>query len=201
MTALSKKHQEFVNQFFLCNMNQTDAYQVVYPKSSYDTARANSSRLLTNANIQAEIQRRLKERQLSADEVLSRLGDMARADIADFADIERPEDLESDKHKGKTHVIKKFKRKVTRDSLGREKEEIELELYPADNALVNIGKQHGLFADKHIIGLKVEKEIDGVLDVLERVLDSDNYQRVLSALSGPEGGAAAVETDDTTESE
>lgn len=195
MTALSKKHQEFVNQYFLCGMNQTDAYQAVYPKSSYDTARANSSRLLTNANIQAEIQRRLKERQLSADEVLSRLGDMARADIADFADIERPEDLESDKHKGKTHVIKKFKRKVTRDSLGREKEEIELELYPADNALVNIGKQHGLFADKHVVDLKLEKEVDGILDVLERVLDSDNYERALAALGNSETSTTTTESE------
>jgi phage terminase small subunit len=201
MTALSKKHQEFVNQYFLCNMNQTEAYLKVYPKSSYDAARAHATRLVADGNIQVEIQRRLKERQLSADEVLSRLGDMARADIADFADIERPEDLESDKHKGKTHVIKKFKRKVTRDSLGREKEEIELELYPADNALVNIGKQHGLFADKHVVDLKLEKEVDGILDVLERVLDPNNYQRALTALSGPEGGSAAVESDDTAESE
>lgn len=190
---ISKKHQEFVNQYFLCNMNQTEAYLVVYPKSSYDAARAHATRLVADGNIQAEIQRRLKERQLSADEVLSRLGDMARADIADFADIERPSDLQSDDYKGKTHVIKKFKRKVTRDQFGREKEEIELELYPADNALVNIGKQHGLFADRRVVDLKVEKEIDGILDVLERVLDPDNYKRALAALSDPEASLAEIE--------
>ena len=65
-------------------MNGTDAYMVVYPKSSRESARRDASRLLTNADIQAEIQARLAEKKMSADEVLIRLANMARADIADF---------------------------------------------------------------------------------------------------------------------
>lgn len=176
--TLSKKHQEFVNQYFLCNMNATDAYQAVYPKCSYDTARANSSRLLTNANISAEIQRRLKEKQLSADEVLSRLGDMARADIADFADIKSASDLESEDYKGKTHVIKKFKHKVTRDQLGREKEEIELELYDARQTLVDLGRHHKLFIDQLEVSWKEEvadllRKGDLTLDDIKDELGAD----------------------------
>lgn len=145
--ALSYKHQDFINEYFLRKMNGTDAYQAVYPKASYDAARANAAKLLANTNISAEIDRRLREKQLSADEVLARLGDMARADIADFAEVRKITDLQNEQYRGKTHVIKKFKRKITRDALNREREEIEIELYGADVALVNVGRHHKLFND------------------------------------------------------
>ena len=70
--ALSKNHQNFINEYFLQGMNGTDAYQAVYPKASRESARREASRLLTHVDIQAEISRRLKETQLSADEVLHR---------------------------------------------------------------------------------------------------------------------------------
>ncbi len=148
MTVTNKKHQEFINQYFLRRMNGTDAYMDVYPKASYDTARANASKLLADTNILAEINRRLKETQMSANEVLTRLANMARADIADFTKVRRITDLEKEVYQGKTHVIKKFKSKVTRDALGREIEEVELELYDARQTLVDIGRHHKLFTDK-----------------------------------------------------
>lgn len=96
--------------------------------------------------IQEYISQRLTESAMSSDEALKRLGDMARADIADFATLERIADLKDEEYKGKSHVIKKFKRKITRDIKNdTEYEEIEIELYPADMQLERIGKHHGLF--------------------------------------------------------
>src|SRR5262245_21541567 len=115
---LSKKYQAFIDELFLCGMNQTKAYMRVYPKSSYDAARAHAARLVTDGSIKAEIERRLKEKQLSADEVLARLGDMARSNIADFSHIRYSSDLAE--IQDRTHVVKKFKRTVTKTAYGSE---------------------------------------------------------------------------------
>lgn len=171
MALSNKKHHAFVSELFLCGMKQAEAYQRVYPDASYDTARANSSRLLTNANIQAEIRRRLDEKKLSADEVLARLGDMARGDIADFIGIETPSDLLNEEYRGKTHVIKKVKRHVTttRNKDGGEvvNEYTELEMYSALDALDKVARSYGLFVDRQEItgaddGPVVVKVLKGV---------------------------------------
>lgn len=138
--ALSKKHQEFVNQYFLCGMNATEAYLKVYPKSSYDAARAHATRLVANGNIEEEISRRLKERQLGPDEVLARLGDIARGSVADFVSIKNAQDLE--KHP-KAHIVKKFERTITRTAYGAEIETFKFELYNARDTLVDLGKANG----------------------------------------------------------
>lgn len=183
---LIPKHQEFINELFLLNMNATEAYLKVYPKSSYDAARAHAARLVTNGSIQAEIARRLKEKQLSADEVLARLGDMARADMRDFIKaFEIGEktavmvDLGKALEGGKTHLIKKLKYNAQGG--------LEIELHDSQAALLNIGKNHGLFTDK--IELKLEKEMDAVLEIAEKVLDADNYQRLLQAITGNAAGS------------
>ena len=90
-----------------------------------------------------EIRQRLDERAMSADEVIDRLGDMARGDIADALVIEHGIvmiDMEKLKEKGLTHLIKKFKHNPRGGS--------ELELYDAQAALVHLGKVHGLFVDR-----------------------------------------------------
>ena len=145
--ALSRSDRAFVNEYFLCGMNQTEAYMRTHPKSSYDSARANATRLIAKDSIQAEIERRLKEKQLSADEVLARMGDMARGDIADFVGIENPSDLLNPEYRGKTHVIKKSKRHVTisrnKDGGETENQYTELEMYSALEALEKVGKANG----------------------------------------------------------
>lgn len=143
--TLSNKHQDFINEYFLENMNGTDAYQKVYPKASRESARREASRLLTNVDVQAEISERLKKKQMSADEVLIRLAEQARADMADFIEfkegIKTPFlDLESANNKGLLRLVKKFKYNAAGHP--------EIELHDAQAALVHIGKAHGLFADR-----------------------------------------------------
>jgi phage terminase small subunit len=104
--------------------------------------------LLANLGIQAEIEKRLREKHLSADEVLARLSDMAYADIRDFANIESPSDLLKPRYRGKTHVIKKFKKVTTHTRLGDTITTTELELHDSRQTLVDLGRYHKLFTDK-----------------------------------------------------
>jgi phage terminase small subunit len=203
----NKRHQAFVDQYFLCNMNQTEAYMKVYPGSSYDSARANAARLIAIDSISEEIKRRLDEMKVSANEVLARLGEQARVNIGEFFIIEpvKPEDkpeqenpqqeleevkeddqqqqfsirLDYHKIKEKGHLVK---------SLTWTQNGPKLELHDSQTALLNIGKNHGLFSDKHIVTLKVEQELEQFLDILERRLDPETYERVLAIISGAEAG-------------
>lgn len=136
MASKDKKHQEFINQYFLCNLNQTEAYLKVYPKSSYDSARANSSRLIADDNIKAEIDARLTELKMSADEVLLRLAQQARGEHSAYLLPNGTVNYGAILEDGKGHLIHKVK---------QTKHGSEVEFYDAQAALVHIGKAHGLF--------------------------------------------------------
>lgn len=170
MEELSTRHKEFINEYLKC-FNATDAYLKIYPKAKYDTARANSSRLLADANISAEIARRLAERRMSADEVLDRLTDIARGDIGEIMDISGVGfnlDMQKAKDAGKTKLIKKIKQKTTyfsgKDGGDSEQHEIEIELYSAHEALRDLGKVHGLFVERKDVTSGGEK-IKGYIGV------------------------------------
>jgi len=49
----------------------------------------------------------------------------------------------------------------------------------------------GEYTDNQIITLRMEKEIDAILDVLERELSVDDYQRILQVISGRESDQEA----------
>lgn len=58
---MTKKQKRFVEEY-LIDLNATRAYRVAYPSVKKDeTARANASRLLTNANVKKYIDDRLEE--------------------------------------------------------------------------------------------------------------------------------------------
>lgn len=139
MASKDKKHQEFINQYFLCNLNQTEAYLRVYPKSTYDSARANSSRLIADDNIKAEIDARLAELKMSADEVLLRLAEQARGEHSAYLLTNGTVNYGAILEDGKGHLI----HKVKQTKYGN-----DVEFYDAQAALVHLGKAHGLFTDK-----------------------------------------------------
>ena len=141
--SLNNKQQVFVSEYLKCWNSSEAARRAGYNGKS----NVYGPTLLANLSIKAEIQSRLAEIKMSADEVLKRLADMARSDIADFANIKKASDLTDEARQGKTHVIKKFKTKIITDQLGRQHEEVEIELYDAQAALEKIGRHHRLFAD------------------------------------------------------
>lgn len=156
---LHPRHRAFIEEYFRCNMNATEAYLALYPNASRGAARRAGSRLLTSADIQAEIDRQLTKRHMGKSEVLARLSDIARASTFPFVRI-TPEgfvyfDFSHPDAKNYFHLIKKIKTKRTRRVEGRgesaeiwEDEWVEVELHDAQSALEKMGKYHSLFVER-----------------------------------------------------
>lgn len=155
MGKLKLKQEAFVREYLIDFNGSAAAIRAGYsPRSSRSTA----SELLTNPNVLEAI----REKVMSADEVLCRLSDIAKGDIADLMDITSAgftfRLLVKDENGNRvvnpnTKLIKKIKQKVTTtlgkgDSDDREIIETELELYSAQEALNTLGKYHKLFVDR-----------------------------------------------------
>lgn len=143
---MNARHQQFINEY-LQTWNATEAYCRVYPKVNRQTARANAARLLANASISGEVDRRIAENTMSANEVLARQTDIGRGDIGEFINLS-PEEI---KHSGRSHLIKKFTRTITTTSkkdFESTTESFMVETYDAQAAQVQMGKYHKLWTDK-----------------------------------------------------
>ena len=152
LKPLNKAQQVFVSEY-LKLFNATEAYLVAYPKSKRDSARANAARLIAEDNVKAEIEARLKEIHMSADEALKLMADIARGDITEFITPLGNLDIDLLKTSGKGRLVKKIKQKtVTKIGKGKEDEdteilETEIELYPADAALDRVLRVHKKYTD------------------------------------------------------
>lgn len=137
--SLSNKQQAFVNEY-LVDFNATQA--AIRAGYSERTARAQGSRLLTNVDVSEEIQRRVNEHAMTANEVLLRLADVARGSIGEFMEFRGGmlPTLNLSQAQDKLHLVKQFKY----DSNGLP----VIEMYSSYDALVQIGRAHGLFTDR-----------------------------------------------------
>lgn len=131
------KWRAFVDEYFRLNMNGTRAYKAVYGVEDDDVAGAAASRLLGNVRVAAEVEKRLKARQMGADEVLDRLTEMARGNHAEFMTPAGP-NMSALIAAGKAHLIKKW----TRTDSG-----VSIEFYNAKAALAILARVHGLLKD------------------------------------------------------
>lgn len=149
MKDLTNRQKLFVEEYLIC-WNATQA--AVRAGYSPKTARVMGQENLHKPAIAARIEARLKEKTLSADEVLARLSDQATMDMGEFLSVVETKrgkrvtrKLAVDPLKvvdsGKTHLIKKIV--IT---AGR----MELELYDGQAALVQLGRYHKLFTDRTI---------------------------------------------------
>lgn len=97
-------------------------------------------RLLKNDDIQAAIQERLNELRMSADEVLVRLAEQARAAYSRYIEIKDNGsayvDLGAMQADDKLHLIK---------AIRETKEGQQIEFYDAQTALVKLGDHHRVF--------------------------------------------------------
>lgn len=140
---MNVRHQQFINEYLEC-WNATEAYRRVYPESSDDAARAHGARLVANGNVAAAIKQRVKEKAMSADEVLLRLAEHGRGDIGDFMEMSAA-DIKKNK---KTRLIQKLtvtKTRIKTAQAETESETIKIEMYSAQQALKLLGEAHGLF--------------------------------------------------------
>lgn len=146
---LDPQEQLFVEKYFELGFNQTKAaIAATYSKKS---ARNQGYRLMKKDDIRKAIDLRLAELVMSKNETLARLTDQGRGDMGDFANVKSARTLASHPN---SNLIKKFKRTITTTTTGKDatketttEERIELELYDAQAAMVQIGRYHKLFTD------------------------------------------------------
>jgi phage terminase small subunit len=136
---VTPKQRAFVLEY-IKDFNATRA--AIRAGYSPKTARQIGQQNLSKLDISEEIDKEFQKRAMSASEVLSRMGDIARGSAEDYLTLDHGHaviDLQRMKDEGKMHLIKKYK--VTKQS-------VEVELYDAQAALVQMGKQHGLFPNR-----------------------------------------------------
>lgn len=168
---MNNKQRLFVD-YYLQSFNASDAAR----KAGYSerSAREIGRKLLTNVDINAEIQEKLAEVHMSAEEALKLTADIARGDIAQLMDVSSMGfnlDMSKAKELGLTGLIKKVKQRTVTHIAKSESDEdrevidLEVELYDKQAALRDILKVHGKFVDRTDIttgGEKIQIEIVSV---------------------------------------
>ena len=169
---LNKRQQVFIDEYLSCFNGAEAARRAGYSEKS---ARFQASELLADPNISQQIQARLAEVHMSADEALKLTADIARGDVADFMAIGSMGfslDLQAALQAGKTNLIKKVSQKtITVNGKNEDKEThiIDIELYDRQAALRDILKVTGRFVDKVDLS-----NSDGTLKQIVNIYIPDN---------------------------
>lgn len=175
--GLTDKQQAFVNEYFLCGFNQTEAYRRAGYRGTYKVLASNAWRLMENEKVSAEIQRRMSEYAMTANEALSRLANQARGDLSNLLNDQGEFDFKRARQRGQTAIIKKLKhrRSIRHTSDDEadviEDEHFEIELYDAQAAQLAILKQWQLDHGKPTERLVLTSELSD--DELEKIIASD----------------------------
>lgn len=182
--AVTGKQAAFIDEY-LRDFNATRAAERAGYKGDNNTLAVTGHENLRNPKIAEIVSRRLSESAMSPSEVIMRLAEHARGDIADFLQVSRNGDAElvlmGENDKARTRLIKKVtQRKTIRTTEKSQTEEIVLsvELHDAQAALVAIGKHHGLFKDMSEIDVRVKNVSQ---------LSDDELRAIVEAKGG--GGA------------
>ncbi|MSS64589.1 terminase small subunit [Velocimicrobium porci] len=175
--ALTEKQKRFADEY-LIDLNATRAYKVAYQSCKKDeTARANGSRLLTNANVASYVEQRMKAREkrteIKQDWVLEELRKIASANGTDFSQIVEEPIIKKGAYvtDPATGQVKKYQtvKFIPTKELPEEKRAaiaaiketkfgIAVETYDRLKALELLGRHLGMFKDKvEVSGLENEK--------------------------------------------
>lgn len=158
---MNAQHEQFIEAYVETRNAALSARRAGY---SAKTARQQGSRLLTRADIQTELAARLTPI-ITSDEVLERLTSHARGTMANFINVDDDGNfrvnLKNAKKYGQLHLIKKVKatRRVSEEFT---ETTVELELYDAQAALVQLGKYYRLFTDRVTVDWLSELEALGL---------------------------------------
>jgi phage terminase small subunit len=173
--ALTAKQKIFADEY-LIDLNASRAYKVAYPKIKKDeTARANSSRMLTNANVASYIEKRMKDREkrteITQDMVIKELAKIGFADVTDFVTIE---------NKGTYKAVQvKSTDEMPGDKMGaiagikEGANGIEIKLNDKGKALELIGRHLGMWKDKMEISGTLETEKTKLDDMIKQMRGGD----------------------------
>lgn len=84
LDSLLPKQRAFVEAYFACGMNGSEAAR----RAKYKQPRVSAQDLLRHPKVRAAISERLDEAAMSANEVLARITQVARGDMADFVRVD-----------------------------------------------------------------------------------------------------------------
>jgi hypothetical protein len=138
---LSGKRKRFVDAYIgKANCNKSEAARL----AGYAHPGQEGHRLYQHPEVRAAIEERMRAFALPAEEILLRLAEHARGDMAEFVDVYEGGgfriDLSAAEKSGKLRLVKK----VGYDQRGRPC----IELYDAQSALLALAKRHGLFPER-----------------------------------------------------
>jgi len=143
LAHLTPKQRRFVEEYTGPNLGNA-TQSAIAAGYSEKTAHVIGHENLSKPKIAEAVENRLDQRAMAANEILARLADMARADMANFIEIRGGGgwtlDLEKAKAAGLLHLV----REVSYDSNGQP----QIKLHDAKDALKQLGKVHKLFVDK-----------------------------------------------------
>lgn len=175
--GLTDKEQKFADAWLETFDNASAALAAGYsPRSKAKNknlgARVWATKMKKRPHVQDYISARLEEHGMGADEVIARIARIASGDIGNFLDGTGCFDIEAVKKSGLTGLIKEMK--IRSGPLIDEKPawvEHELKLYPADDALKQLMKIHGL--DRKVVNHSGEVAIKGYATVSPDDWDAD----------------------------
>ena len=160
---MTEKQRIFADEY-LIDLNATRAYKIAYPRVKNDeVARANSSRMLTNANVASYIAERMEARQkrteVTQDRVIEELAAIAFARASDFAQIVKGRVVLTNTADMSDEQIRAIA------GIKQGKFGIELKLNDKEKALELLGRHLGMFKDRvEVSGLDDEKKkLDDIL--------------------------------------
>lgn len=142
---ITARKKRFI-EFYLQSWNASEAAR----KAGYAKPGQAGSRLLKDVEIQAGVSKRMREATMGTDEVLLRLKQQATANLADFLIIDTVIDPNTGQVRDQVHVnwevVKERGYLMHKLSWSRNGDPV-LELYDAQNALIQIGRAQKLFVD------------------------------------------------------
>lgn len=150
---LTTKQRLFV-EAYLADPNATAAARKAGYKGNQNTLKQVGAENLAKPYIAALVEKRVASAAMTADEVLRRLTEHARASLFDVVDADGVFDLDAARKAGKDHLLKKFKVNYTKEGMSR-----EYEIHDPQAALVHLGRYHKLFTDKTETDMTVKKVI------------------------------------------
>lgn len=157
------KNQEIFVDEYLIDLNATRAYKTAYPNIKNDVVAAtNGGRLLRNAQIKIEIEKRMKEREkrteITQDKVIKELANLAFTDRTDIVTITS----------GRV-VIQNFndltpEQRACIAGVKETKFGIEVSFYGKEKALEMLGRHLGMFNDKIEVKGELETGVQNLTD-------------------------------------
>lgn len=170
--ALTDKQKIFADEY-LIDLNATRAYKVAYPRvKSDEVARANSSRLLTNANVVEYVDKRMQDRQerteITQDMVVEELAAIAFARATDYAEVKKGSVFIKDTDGLSDKQIKAIA------GIKEGKFGIELKLNDKEKALELLGRHLGMFRDRIEVSGSLEAEKTKLDDLVQQMRGGDS---------------------------